>query len=181
MKRYLAFSSFDEADKKARSLIGGDRTTPDGKPGVRRLAIRRGGKIDEAIYFSSLDKGEDRPSHEVGYLFSQIENHYGLTIFAPEEWGRYTYVFRNLQPNKLFIPVSLHANFVKPSKPVSLDEAISATGDEVIGAYFETKIEGLPSRSDQPTREQLREFTRETAVTIFEPDEDEDEDERTLQ
>lgn len=179
MKRYLAFSSFDEADKKARSLIGGDRITPEGKPDVRRIAIRRKGKIDEAIYFSSLDERGTRPSHEVGYVYSQIENHYGLTIFAPEEWGRYTYVFRNLQPNKLFIPVSLHANFVKPSKPVSLDEAISAAEDEVISSFFATKIEGLPPRSDQTTREQLREFTRETAFTIFEPDEDEDE--RTLQ
>lgn len=162
MKKYFGFRSFDEAEEKVYSLLSFDH--------VERTTYKDSDKkIREAIYRSDLD--------EVAYVYDQRENRYALALFTPEEWERYTYVFRNLQPKMLFIPLSLNANFVKPSKPVSLDEALSATGDKIIGDFFSTEYEGRDLNfysTDQPTsEEELRKYTRETAFDVYEPDEDE--------
>lgn len=101
--------------------------------------------LDEAT--GNYQKGEELYSiitdEETGakVLFFHVpttkEDYYRVVYFAPEEWGRYTIPFKNLPEESLFIPVVLNACFVKPVKPLSPDEALTASFAKAIDQYFE--------------------------------------------
>lgn len=161
MKRVTSIPTLEEARQRAASELWQMR--PDKSGGmdtdIDTVEDKEGGLRYETE--------TDNESGAVSYICPTANGTFLLAAFAPGEHGRYTLPFRGTQDSELFVLLLLNAHFVKPVRPMSVDEAITETG-------YRTIEETFGYDSDKPGKDDVAGLTLES---LFDRCEDGDETE----
>lgn len=166
MKRIIGIPTIEEARQRAASELWQMRPDKSATMDTETETITdKEGKL-------RYETETDSENETVAYILPDAAGSFLLALFAPGEHGRYTLPFRGTQDNELFALLLLNAHFVKPARPMSVDEALTEAGYREIEAFFDCALS--ESDSQNPGRVNVAELTAES---LFDRYEDEDEPE----